>query len=265
MRIFRNYIRGEMFAVMMYAVVLFGCGYFIVIVFPSIQKIKALKDYLEALPPFMRGFFGQEALEFTKLEGFLCIEFLNTTWVFVTGVFSALFAGAMIAEEVEKKRLEILLSTQLSRHRLVLEKFLGFVACLLIVNIFSYLGIMAGALQIGEKADYMLYGRVYVSGTLCMICVGAIALFVSCAVREQRRAVSISLAFFIALYFFNIIAALLEQYPILSYLSLFHYFDASKIIKREAILWGDMSVLIVVAAILFVASIIHFQRQEIHV
>jgi ABC-2 type transport system permease protein len=258
-------MRQERFAVILYSLLLFVCAYFIVIIFPSIQKIQALKNYMEQMPPFIKAFFGTEALQFTRLEGFLTIEFFNTTWVYIAGVFTAMFAGSLIAEEVEKKTLEILLSTPLRRRGLVIEKFLGFITCLIIVTLFSYLGIIAGAAQIGEKVDYMLYLRVFVSGILCMISIGAIALFVSCVAREQRRATGISIAFFFSLYFFNIIAALLEQYPVLGYFSLFHYFDASKILKYNAIQWDSLFVLLTVAVVFLAASVIHFQRKEIYV
>ncbi|MEW6201749.1 MAG: hypothetical protein AB1546_07230, partial [bacterium] len=84
--IFHRYLRAERIVTLLYALTLFFSAYFIVIIFPSIRKIQALKDYLEMLPPFLRGFFGEEALLFTTLEGFATIEFFNTTWLVIVGV-----------------------------------------------------------------------------------------------------------------------------------------------------------------------------------
>jgi len=264
MHLYRRYLRSERITTLLYAVTLFLYAYFISFIFPYIGKIKALKDYMEILPPFLRAFFGEEIVQFTTLEGFLTVEFFNTTWIIILGIFTCLFVGSLVAEETEKRTLEITLSTPLRRCRFVLEKFLGFLTCLAVLVIASYSGILLGASHIHEKVNFATYNRVFFSGFLCMMSIGTIALFFSCIFNEQRRAVSVSLAFFLALYFFNIIAALLEQFPILRYLSLFNYYDASRIFVHNTILWTDLLVLMGITGGFFVLSLLLFERKEIY-
>ena len=264
MTLYTTYIRKEIVVALCYAAALFGFGYLIVVIFPTITKIQALKEYMEMMPPFIKAFMGQEVIEFTKLEGFLAIEFLNTTWLLVTGVFTSGFAGAIVAEETERKTLELLLSTPVRRTRFVIEKFAGFLTLLAFITAVSFAGLYVGALQIGEKLDTALYFYVFLTGFVCMAAIGGVGLFFSCIFNEQRRASSLALIFFFVLYLFNLIATLLEQYPVLKYVSLFHYYDATEVLARGGISATDMIILSAVFVIMFAASLIHFQRKEIY-
>lgn len=262
--VYRAYIKKEMTVALCYAMALALFGYLIVVIFPTIAKIQALKDYIEMMPPFLKAFIGQDVIEFTKLEGFLSVEFFNTTWLLITGVFTCMFASAIVVEETERKTLEILLSTPLRRTRFVIEKFAGFVTLLAVVTAASFAGIYLGALRIGEKLDAALYFHVCIAGFACMTAIGGIGLFFSCISNEQRRASSLSLVFFFTLYLFNLIATLLEQYPVLKYFSLFHYYDASVIFARGSVSAVDTLILAAVFAVMFFASLFHFQRKDIY-
>jgi hypothetical protein len=87
---------------------------------------------------------------------------------------------------------------------------------------------------------------------------------VSCLFNKRRRAVGATITVFLLLYIFNLIALLPEQYPTLKYFSLFQYYDASKVFKRQAIYWPDMAILLAVFSIMFGASILTFRRKEIY-
>jgi len=264
MRIYLRYMKSERFSVLLYALFLLGCAYVVVAIYPSITKIHAFKDYIEAMPAFFKAFLGEEIMDFTTLNGFLTVEYFNTTWLFVMGIFSCLFAGALVAEETEKKTLEIVFSAPVTRTRFIISKFAGFLTLLVFLSAVSFLGIYLGELQIGETIDKRLTIYVFLSGTLCMATIGSIGLFLSCLFNEQRRATGVAITIFFLLYIFNLVALLLEQYPVLKYFSLFQYYDASRIFRRQAIYWPDMAVLIGVFSIMFGASIFTFRRKEIY-
>jgi len=264
MKIYLRYLKSERVAVLLYALFLLVCAYVLVVIFPSIAKIQMVHDYIESLPAFMKAFLGQEIIDIATLEGFLTVEYFNTTWLLIMGVFCCLFAGALVAEETEKKTLEILLSAPVTRTRFIISKFAGFLTLLVFLSAVSFLGIYLGELQIGEAIDKHLTVYVFLSGTLCMATIGSIGLFLSCLFNEQRRATGAAIAVFFLLYIFNLVALLLEQYPILKYFSLFQYYDASKVFRRQAIYWPDMAVLIGVFSVMFSASIFAFRRKEIY-
>ena len=265
MRIYLRYLKSECVTTLLFGLFLFVCAYIIVTIFPSITKIQMAQDYIESLPAFMKAFLGQEIIDFATLEGFLTVEYFNTTWLFVMGVFSCLFTGALVAEETEKKTLEIVLSVPVTRTRFIVGKFAGFLTLLAFLSAISFLGIYLGVLQIGEKMDQRLMVYIFLSGTICIATIGGIGLFLSCLFNEQRRAVGATITVFFSLYIFNLISLLLEQYPALKYFSLFQYYDASKIFKQQGIAWPDMAIPLGVFSVLFGASIVAFRRKEIYV
>ena len=161
MRIYLRYLRSECAATLLYALFLLVCAYIMIVIFPSIAKIQMMEDYFDAMPAFLKAFIGQDVVNITTLEGFLTVEYFNTTWLLVMGVFN-----------------------------------------------------------------------------------------------EQRQAAGATIAVFFTLYIFNVIALLLEQYPLLKRFSLFQYYDASKIFRQQAIQWADMAILLGVFSLMFGASIV---------
>lgn len=264
MKIYLRYLKSERVTVLLFALFLLACAYVLVVIFPSIAKIQELKDYIEAMPSFMKAFLGQEFIDATTLEGFLTVEYFNTTWLLVMGVFCCLFTGALVAEETEKKTLEIVFSAPVTRTRFIISKFAAFLTLLIFLSAVSFLGIYLGELQIGQQIDKRLTVYTFLSGTICIATIGSIGLLLSCLFNEQRRAVGATITIFFLLYIFNLIAMLLEQYPTLKYFSLFQYYDASKIFKRQAIYWPDMAILLAVFSVMFGASIFTFRRKEIY-
>ena len=265
MSIYWRYLKSERMPAMLYAMTLFAFGYIMVVVFPSIARIQMAQEYIYALPPFLKAFIGQGTLDITTLEGFLSIEFFNTTWLLIMGVFSCIFAGALVSEETESRTLEIILSTPLTRTRLVASKFAGLLTVLVILAVASFLGVSLGMVQIGEHIEVRLMVYVFLTGTVCVATIGSIGLWISCLCNRQRRAVGAVIVVFIFLYMFNVVAALLEQYPILGYLSLMHYYDASKIFREQAMSWPDMAILLGAFSVMFAASVVTFRRKEIYV
>ena len=263
MKVYLRYLKSERLVSFLFALSLFGCGYIFVLIYPLIAKIQAFKDYIEAMPSFLKAFLGEEIVDFTSLQGFLTVEFFNTTWLFITGIFSCLFAGSLVAEETEKKTLEILFSTGITRTGYILAKFSGFLTLLVFLSLASFLGLYLGMWHIGEKIGTDLMFYVFFSGTICIATIGSSGLFFSCVFNEQRIACGLAMISFFVLYIFNLIAMLLEQYPILAYFSIFHYYDASVIFKRQAICWPDIGILMVVFAVMFTSSLLIFKRKEI--
>ena len=261
MKIYLRYLKSECVTTLLFGSFLLVCAYVLVVIFPSISKIQMAQDYIESLPAFLKAFIGQEIIDITTLKGFLTVEYFNTTWLLIMGVFSCLFAGALVAEETEKKTLEIVLSVPVTRTRFIISKVAGFLTLLVFLSAVSYLGL----LQIGEDIDKRLMVYIFLSGTICIATIGNIGLLLSCLFNEQRRAVGATITIFFLLYIFNLIALLLEQCPSLKYFSLFQYYDASKIFKQQSLHWPDMAILLGVFSVLFGASIVTFRRKEIYV
>ncbi|UCG56311.1 MAG: ABC transporter permease subunit [Phycisphaerales bacterium] len=265
MRIYLRYLKSERIGSLLFAIGLFGFGYILVVMYPSFGKLQALKNYFEMMPVFLKALLGDEIIDFTTLKGFMTVEFFNTTWLFVTGVFSCLLAGSLVAEETEKKTLEILLSTAVTRTGYIISKFAGFLTLLVFLATASFLGLYLGMWRIGEQIDEGLMFYAFFTGTICMAAMGSIGLLFSCLFNEQRRAISMTLIVFFSLYLFNLFATFLEQYPRLKYFALFHYYDASKIFKRGAICWPDIGILLAVFTIVLISSIFTFRRKDIYI
>jgi beta-exotoxin I transport system permease protein len=265
MKIYLRYLKSERVTALLFAVFSLACAYVLVVIFPSITKIQVAQKYFEALPSIMKALIGEGIIDFTTLEGFLTIEYFNTTWLFLMGIFASLFAGALVAEETEKRTLEILFSAPVTRTRFIASKFAGFLTLLVFLSAASYLGVCLGLWQIGEKMNTRLLVYVFFSGTICMATIGSIGLFFSCLFNEQRRAIGATIVVFFALYIFNVVALLLEQYPILKHFSLMHYYDASKTFKYQGIYWPDIAILLAVSAVMFAASVLTFRRKDIYV
>lgn len=263
--IYLRYLKSERIGSLLFAIGLLGFGYILVVIYPSFGELQAMKDYFEAMPAFLKAFVAEEITDFTTLTGFLTVEFFNTTWLFITGIFSCVYAGSLVSEETEKKTLELLFSTAITRTGYIISKFSGFLTLLLFLATASFLGLYLGTWQIGERIDEGLMFYALFSGTICMATIGSIALLISCVIDGQRRAISLAIVLFFLLWIFNLVATVLEQYPLLEFFTVFHYCDASKIFRRQAMWWPDIGILIAVFTIVLTTSISIFRRKEIYI
>ena len=122
-----------------------------------------------------------------SLAGFLGTEYLNW-WPLMAGIYAFMFCSGIVAREVERGTMELLLSHPIPRYRVVVSKFVSFLAIVGILVVCSVLGIAAGLLTVDEELNIWRVFLVTVQGGLVVVSIAAYSLLLSCLLLDPRKA-----------------------------------------------------------------------------
>ncbi|NHN47655.1 ABC transporter permease [Halostella sp. JP-L12] len=120
-----------------------------VALYPSVSASADLDQLLEAYPPALREAFDVRTLN--TIEGFLATELYAFAWVILLGLYFAYAAAGLVAADVERGRMDVLLAMPVSRSRVVLEKFASLGVPLVVANTLIPLVVFASTYAVGEE------------------------------------------------------------------------------------------------------------------
>jgi ABC-2 type transport system permease protein len=245
-----------------FAVVVSLYAVFAVALFPSIEAASVdFERLMESYPEALREAFGVEAIG--TIEGFLAAELYNFVWVLLLGVYFAYRAGGLIAADIERDRMDLLLSFPVSRSRLVVEKYASLLVPIVVVNAAAGVLVYAATLAIGHGVDPVAIGMVHLLSVPYLLACAAIGLVFSVSVNRADIAQRGALGVIFALYLLESLAASTEQFESLKFLSPTYYYAPTEILIRESYAAIDTAILGGMIVVLLLGSQRLFNRRDI--
>lgn len=261
--IFIRNIIDEKNAFLVWNIITILCAFFITVLFPHYQKYKELNEIISSLPPFIKALFGGEIMQFTSLEGFLTLEFFNSTWLIIAGIYVCTLFSGVISREIEKKTFEILLSQPVTRYQVIIAKFTVCILYLLFLTFSTFIATYLGILWIKTEINIIVLLKVIIDAFFFFLTLGSIAFLFSCIFDEQRKSMYLSIGLFLFMYFFSIVQSLLPHIKWLEFFSLFHYYNASKIVNTNQLNPENIIALSAFSLFLFSISLLYFQKKNL--
>ncbi|WP_435151641.1 ABC transporter permease subunit [Haladaptatus sp. DFWS20] len=229
--------------------------------FPSVTSSGVdLDAYLESMPPALQAAFGEASL--TTIEGFLAIEIYQFFWLLLLGVYVAYVAGALIAGDEERDRMDILLATPITRVNVVVEKFCSLIMPIVVVNILVPLAVFIGVVLVGESIDLMNLTMVHLLSIPYLLACGAIGLLLSVVAGKADLAQRGGLGAVFGLFLLDSIteAAGMEW---IGGLSPTHYYNPTAILVSGEYDWMGAIVLLAATVVLVFVSAVAFKRRDV--
>jgi ABC-2 type transport system permease protein len=231
--------------------------------FPSIAESGVdFEAYVESFPPEVQAAFLGGVTDLGTVEGFLLTELYQLIWVLVLGAYFAYAAASLVAGEVEARTADLLLSSPVSRSRIVVAKALSLLPAIVAVNAVSFLAVLAFVSLIGETVDPLDFARLHALFVLYHAANAAVGLVASATLARVRQARAAALGVVVGTYFLDALT-FDTDYEWLGTLSLSRYFDAAEILIDAEIEWGDLGVLLVVALVCVVLAAEAFERRDV--
>lgn len=235
---------------------------FAVGLFPSVESASVdFEQLMESYPPALREAFGLEALG--TIEGFLAGELYNFAWVLLLGVYFAYRAGGMVAADVERGRMDILLSLPVARSRLLFEKYASLGLPILSVNAVAGLSVYVATNVIGSPIDPLALAMVHLLSVPYLLACAAIGLVFSVTASRADVAQRAALATMFVLYLVESLAASTEQFDVLKHVSPTYYYAPTEILVQESYSVSHSAVLVGVAGALLFCSQLLFGNRDI--
>ncbi len=225
-------------------------------------RISSFDDYMED-NPMMEGFFGDNVVDFSTLEGFVTLEFFGM-WLMFLVIFLCIKAGGSVAKHIEDKSMDILLATGYSRERFLMEKLLAQMVFMVLVSLGAFLGVVLGTIFIGEPVPLGPYVLVFLGSIPIALTFIGLAMLVSVLVDEGAKVTALMMGLVVGQYAVMIIANLSNWGDWMKYLSLFSYFNSSELMMERYLDPVNVVVPLILFGVFTGVAFFLFRRKEIH-
>jgi ABC-2 type transport system permease protein len=264
MKVFTKTLKEKYRGIAILSVLFFVFALYVVTLFPVMGE-EMLGSFDEMFQhPALRA-FGRSVSTLASIEGLLVVELYQWGIELLLGAYAVLFAVSFVSGEIEDKTIDVLLANPVSRTRILLEKYAALLIMLVIVNAVMFAGVIAGLVYIGEKTDIAWLVYTHILFMPFLLVVSSYSTFLSVAFDDTRRTTYVGLGILLGSFILNSVFLMTEKYSSLSRITLSHYFDPGKNLIFHEIVWGDVAVLCVVAAVLLAAAVVWFNRRDISV
>jgi ABC-2 type transport system permease protein len=228
--------------------------------FPSVSEGIDLDEYVASLPPALQQAFGLQSLG--TIEGFLAAELYAFGWVLLLGIYFAYAAASLVADDVDRGRMDMLLSLPVSRSKVLLEKFASVLVPLVVVNLLTPVVVYAAVLGIDESISAADLAMVHALSIPYLLAAAAIGLLATGVFDPASNAQRVAAGGFFGLFLLDSVTAGTDV-DWLGALSPSRYYDPTAVLVRSEYDLAGAGVLLAAAVVLVAASRAHFARKDI--
>jgi len=216
------------------------------------------------------GIFDQFAFipgyqDMASYIGFLNIEMYQIFYVLILGIILGFIAASMVSKEIESKTIDVLMSNPVSRKQIIIEKFLGLIPMVLVINFVTMLVIIGTTIIIGENLNFYYLFLTHIISVPYFLSIVSIGILISTIFDEKMKASIITMALVVAMYIFDSIAELIPDYESLGIISMKHYFNPYDALKFGEVDTVGTSILLVVTVVILLAAVFYFDYKDIKV
>ena len=254
----RHRLRGTGIA----AVALGGFGLMYVVLYPTFAESLGndIDDLLAAYPEALQKAFGIQTL--ASMEGFLASELYTFVWMLLLGLYFAYAGAALIASDVERERMDMLLSLPVSRARVVLEKFASLLVPLVGLSVVVPVVIYVGTVAVDYAVDPVDLVVLHALSVPYLLVFAGVGLVASVVFDRASLAQRTSLGLLAGLFFAESILSETD-YEWIGVVSPSRYLDPNAVLIDGEYAVLDALVLTIAAVALVGLAVVLFRRKDI--
>jgi ABC-2 type transport system permease protein len=214
--------------------------------------------------PAYAGFTGGRSISMLEPKGFLSLEFFSWWWM-LSGLFIAYLSVSVIGSDFENKRMDVMLSTPISRRRYLLEKFCAMSVIAFFIILVAIGGLAGGIANINALNEFTAE-TVFLSLIGCLpflMVIVAVGIFTAVLFQKTRVGMGVTFAFVFAEFFLYTFSGFSKSLEWMKTVSIFTYWDYSSVIFDNLFKAGDFVILAAVAIATIIISIWVFEKKDI--
>jgi ABC-2 type transport system permease protein len=254
----RHRVRGTVVT----TVALGAFALFYVVLFPTFAESfgSELDTLLEAYPDAILKAFGVQSL--TTIEGFLASELYTFAWMLLVGLYFAYSAASLIAADVERERMDMLLSLPVSRARVVFEQFLSLFVPLLALTVVVPAVVVAGTNAVGYPVDVANVAAIHLLSVPYLTTAAGIGLVSSVVFDRVSVAQRVAVGLLAGLFFAESLVTDTDLEAV-GVVSPSRYVDPNAVLIDGEYALADATVLVVATVALVALAVAVFRRTDI--
>jgi ABC-2 type transport system permease protein len=228
------------------------------------ERVKALLQYIDMLPDFIKAFMGGEVLQVGNVAGLIAIGYQDPFVLLLYMLYAVGVPTALLAGEVQRGTMELILSRQTTKTHVDICAGFITVAGMYALVLVMFMGTVAATnlYQFDQAVPLYSFFKIAINGGMLASAVGGIALLAAACFR-RGFAVSLTVGYLVVSYFISIIA---EWWPRMKWLeptTIFNYVDGPAIFGKSGWPIGDMCVLLSILAVSTVLGGVIWSRRDL--
>ena len=233
---------------------------FAVWAYPSYSEAMDMEQLREAFPEPMIRAFNIETM--ASLEGFLAVELYMFGWMILLGLYFAYSAASLIADDIDRGRMDSLLAMPVTRPQLAAEKFAALAVPILAVNAVTPIVVLVSARLIGESLSVVDVVALHLLSIPYLSACAGIGLLASVIFDRASVAERVALGVTFGVY---LIESLLRgtDYEVVGVIASMRYFDPNEVLLESTYDLVGVAVLVGMTGLLLVGSQAWFVRRDI--
>lgn len=231
-----------------------------VLLYPTVQAMPDLVEFLEHLPPAFKAIIG-DVQEMARIEGFLRVKLIEPLPLLLA-VFAVSQGAALVAGEAEHGSLDLLLARPVRRGRVLLAKALALATATAIMTAALIVGMILSLPAVDTDADPRALALAAANALPLTWVFGAAALLGSCVLLRSRPAALLAGALVVVSYVFETLRMLSPPLQAWRPVSLFAHAKAGVSVSGA---WDLPSILLLLglAALLTMGAAAVFRRRDL--
>lgn len=259
--LFLKILRDYRISLLFWGLGFIALSFYLMYFYPFISKTPDILRILENLPPIIKNFIGNTA-KLTSPEGFFNVQPFSMMAPLLFLIFSILKGGNIIAGEMEKGTLDLLMANPLPRWRLVVEKYSALGMSLFYLSITFWIGMVSSSLIFNVKINFLRLAAAIISCFALGLFFASLTLTLGCLSLRKKMSYGIVIGLAFVTYMINAYAPMVASLRPYQVFSPFYYYNgASPMIYGLNI--AHFSILIGLSVIFFLLSIFIFERKNI--
>ena len=209
-----------------------------------------------------QGFSGGRDLDFLDIRGFMSV-YVGSYLSIMIGFYAAYLGVTVVSRDVERKSMDLILSTPISRRRLLIERMAA-VGAMILVLLLILLWAVIGAVEIiGEEVDKMDIAATFLVAFPLMLVIVAWSALLSVWLNDVKMAMGGSFAIAFVLYMISFASSITESLEPMANFTPFGYYRFADLLYGEWTTYGDVAVLVGLTVVLVAIAIWQFRRKEL--
>jgi len=230
--------------------------------FPSFEK--SLIDMMDM--EFVESFnFFPHIEQMHTYVGFITIELYNIFWLLLLAIMFGFIAASSIAKEIEGKTIDILMANPVSRKQIVLEKFIGLLPMIIIVNFSMMFAVMGITFALNESLNYTNLVIVHLISIPYFFAVVSIGLLLSASIDDKMKSSIFMIAILVGMFLMNSISLMAPDYEVIGFFSFLHYFDTFNVLQFGTVDGIGLVVFIGVTVVCLIGAMLYFEKRDIEI
>ena len=233
-------------------------------IYPSIRKSAgAINEYVKNMPEAVRAAFMGSS-DFTTPVGYVNVELLSWLAPIVLIAFAVAVAGRSLAGEEENGTLGLVLTHAVGRRRFALQKYAAMIVVVIALGATFWLSLTVATAIAGTPVGAGDLAVAFVRLTLLGLAVGSVTFAVGGATGRRQAGIAAGAGVGVVMYLLNTLAVMNETIRPFRYVSLFHWAGGASPLGKPLDATGVL-VLVATSAVLLVATLVLFERRDVHV